>query len=155
MAEPEVGPACHHVVLLEDYVRLSGADLWLGCPGSWGLMGATGARGKALCFTKHTRGRDTCACCGALARSSLVRSRARARPHTRRDKSGWAPMALVVVGGIFALSGLGAIIFCSRRAPSKDLDEILVDSTVTRLDTSARACRLPCRKSLHLLATLI
>ena len=59
MAEPEVGPACHHVVLLEDYVRLSGADLWLGCPGSWGLMGATGARGKALCFTKHTRGRDT------------------------------------------------------------------------------------------------
>ena len=46
-------------LVLEDYVRLSSAVLWLGCPGSWGLMGATGARGKALCFTKHTRGRDT------------------------------------------------------------------------------------------------
>ena len=59
MAEPEDGPACHHVALLEDYMCLSSADLWLSCPGPWGLMENTGPLGKACRFPKRCRNGDT------------------------------------------------------------------------------------------------
>ena len=48
-------------------------------------------------------------------------------------------MSLVVVGSV-VVSSIAAIMYCARRArvPTKDLSEILVNSSVSKLDTQAQ-----------------